>query len=64
VNILKGYKMGDFELLTIIFVILKATDKIDWSWWWVFSPMIIKFLLFIIVITYTFVSGYYDRNKF
>jgi hypothetical protein len=56
--------MGDFELLTIIFTILKATDKIDWSWWWVFSPMIIKFLLFIIVITYTFVSGYYDRNKF
>jgi len=25
--------MGDFELLTIIFVILKTTDKIDWSWW-------------------------------
>lgn len=22
----------------VVFVILKLTDKIDWSWWWVTSP--------------------------
>lgn len=26
-------------LLTIVFVLLKVFDKIDWSWWWVFAPM-------------------------
>jgi hypothetical protein len=26
-------------LLTIVFVLLKAFDKIDWSWWWVFAPI-------------------------
>ena len=22
----------------IIFIVLKLTDVIDWSWWWVLSP--------------------------
>jgi hypothetical protein len=26
-------------LLTIVFVLLKVYEKIDWSWWWVFSPL-------------------------
>lgn len=26
-------------LLTIIFIVLKLTDNIDWSWWWVLSPI-------------------------
>lgn len=30
-----------FMVLTVIFVILKLLDVIDWSWWWVFSPAII-----------------------
>ena len=28
-----------FELLTITFVVLKLTGHIDWSWWWVLSPI-------------------------
>ena len=24
--------------LTILFVYLKLTHQIDWSWWWVLSP--------------------------
>lgn len=28
-------------LLTIIFLILKLTGAIAWSWWWVFSPLLI-----------------------
>jgi len=31
--------IGLLPLLTIIFVVLKLTDNIDWSWWWVFSPL-------------------------
>lgn len=26
-------------LLTALFVWLKVEGKIDWSWWWVFSPI-------------------------
>ena len=32
-------KIGVAQFLTLIFVLLKVTDKIDWSWWWVFSPL-------------------------
>jgi len=28
-----------FELLTLIFIILKLLGKIDWSWWWVLAPL-------------------------
>jgi hypothetical protein len=26
-------------LLTIVFITLKLIGKIDWSWWWVLSPI-------------------------
>jgi hypothetical protein len=39
--------------LTIAFVVLKLLGKIDWSWWWVVSPIwistILAIVLFIIV---------------
>lgn len=25
--------------LTLIFTIAKLWGKVDWSWWWVFSPL-------------------------
>lgn len=31
--------IGFSGLLTIVFVTLKLTHYIDWSWWWVFSPI-------------------------
>jgi len=35
--------IGFTGLLTIVFVVLKLTHFIDWSWWWVLSPMLIGF---------------------
>ena len=35
--------VGIFELLTIIFIVLKLTGTIDWTWWQVFSPSIVAF---------------------
>jgi hypothetical protein len=32
-------------LLTVLFVGLKLTNYIDWSWWWVVSPIWISFLV-------------------
>tara|TARA_R110000868_G_scaffold24475_1_gene96574 strand:- start:237 stop:428 length:192 start_codon:yes stop_codon:yes gene_type:complete len=32
-------------MLTILFIALKLTNYIDWSWWWVLSPIWLGFLL-------------------
>ena len=40
--------IGFTGLLTIVFVILKLLGKIDWSWWWVLSPLWISFLLVLV----------------
>lgn len=26
-------------ILLVVFVVLKLTNNIDWSWWWVLSPL-------------------------
>lgn len=31
--------LGLGTLLFLIFLVLKLTDNIDWSWWWVTSPL-------------------------
>jgi hypothetical protein len=36
--------------ITTIFVSLKLTHVIDWSWWWVLSPTIFVALLFFFLI--------------
>lgn len=37
--------IGFSGLLTIVFIILKLIGKINWSWWWVLSPLWITFIL-------------------
>lgn len=36
-------------LLTVLFIGLKLTDYIDWSWWWVLSPMWLPFVVVFVV---------------
>ena len=31
--------IGFAGLLTIVFITLKLTGFIDWSWWWVLAPI-------------------------
>lgn len=31
--------IGFAGLLTVLFIGLKLTGYIDWSWWWVLSPL-------------------------
>lgn len=38
---------GSMCTLTIVFIVLKLTHVISWSWWWVFSPIWISLLLII-----------------
>ncbi|MDR2624955.1 MAG: hypothetical protein LBC37_01320 [Zoogloeaceae bacterium] len=33
-------KLTLFHCVFLIFLTLKLTGVIDWSWWWVFSPLL------------------------
>ena len=37
-------------LLTILFIGLKLTGHIGWSWWWVLSPLWVSALLALVVL--------------
>jgi len=37
------------SVLLVVFVVLKLTQVIDWSWWWVLSPLWIGFGLFLLI---------------
>lgn len=39
--------IGFSGLLTILFIGLKLGKVIDWSWWWVLSPLWFPFALFL-----------------
>jgi hypothetical protein len=48
-------------LLFIVFLILKLTGNIDWSWWWVTSPLWIPLALLLIV--GASIAIFYDTKK-
>ena len=48
--------IGFFGLLAIVFITLKLTGYITWSWWWVLAPLwgplavvLVIFLLIVII---------------
>jgi membrane protein YdbS with pleckstrin-like domain len=46
------------KLLTVAFVVLKLLNLIDWSWWWVLSPVWISIGLTIIIIGILFLIAW------
>ena len=41
--------IGIGMVLFIVFLVLKLTGTIDWSWWWVTSPLWIPIALAILI---------------
>jgi Transmembrane Fragile-X-F protein len=41
--------IGFPAVLTIVFIILKLTHFITWSWWWVFAPLWISAAIGIVI---------------
>ena len=41
----KNNGIGIADVITVSFIILKLTGNIDWSWWWVLSPIWIGAIL-------------------
>ena len=53
-NNVSGGGVGLGGVLFIVFLILKLTGHIDWSWWWVTAPLWIPIglaIVFLIVIS-------------
>lgn len=50
-------------LLTILFIGLKLTGHITWSWFWVLSPIIFTFMIAFIAIFVVFVAFIYDQSN-
>ena len=42
--------IGFTTLLLLVFIILKLCKVIEWSWWWVLSPLWISLLLILVVL--------------
>ena len=51
-----GISLG--TVLFLVFLVLKLTEKIDWSWWWVTSPIWIPVaLVFVMAIIVGIITG-------
>lgn len=46
-----------FELMFLMFLGLKISGLIDWSWWWVFAPIWVPILAFIILVGLAFLGA-------
>lgn len=49
--------IGFVGLLTIAFIVLKLLGVINWSWWWVVSPVWISIGLVILILLFAFVGA-------
>ena len=43
--------IGFVGLLTLLFIALKLTGVINWSWWWVVSPLLISWGLALLLVS-------------
>lgn len=52
--VVRSNGIGFFGLLAIVFITLKLTGYIAWSWWWVLAPLWIPFALVFTVLFLVF----------
>ena len=55
VNVSGGMGLG--SVLFIVFLVLKLTEVIAWSWWWVTAPLWIPFAIMIVIFVVVLVFG-------
>ena len=63
VNVNTNGGIGLASLLFVAFLVLKLTGHIDWSWWWVTSPLWISvgffvLILLVVALVYVFLRAF------
>jgi hypothetical protein len=58
-----NYNLGFIDLLAVAFIVLKLTGVIDWSWWWVLSPLLLVVGMYVVVIVAALAVGIYGLKK-
>ena len=48
------------SLLLITFIVLKLTNVISWSWWWVLSPIWIPMAWVVVLLLMWFIANMFD----
>ncbi len=48
-------------LLTVAFIVLKLCKIIDWSWWWVLSPIWISAIFALVVLLIVIIVWLFKR---
>jgi hypothetical protein len=56
--------LGLTGVLTVVFVVLKLIGVIDWSWWWVLSPLWIDLILCVIFIVGLAIYYAHENKKY
>lgn len=66
-TVVKSGGIGFLGALTILFIALKLTDVIAWSWWWVLAPMwvpsAVMLGVLVIMLVIAGVVAVIDHNK-
>jgi len=57
---MKPPRISFIGLITLLFIVLKLTNYIDWSWWIVFSPLWGSVLLLFILSTVIYFIEKFD----
>ena len=55
--------LGLGAVLFLIFLVLKLCNVIDWSWWWITSPLWISFILYVLIIVGVFIYYYLEDTS-
>ena len=56
VKVSLGCLEGLLNLLFVAFLFLKLAGFINWSWWWVFSPLIVEAIIAIVLLVIAVVA--------
>ncbi len=55
--------IGFFGLLAIVFITLKLTGYIAWSWWWVLSPLWLPLAVILAFVAVIFtIAAIFDKK--
>jgi hypothetical protein len=54
--------VGFLGVLGIMFIGLKLTDVIDWSWWWVLAPLWGSIALALLIVAYVSLSLFASKG--